>query len=114
MDIAENYPKPIMDCTMNLLSTHDTKRALTFLSGANDNTSKDEKAHFTLEGAEFSRAISLMKCASILQFTLPGSPCIYYGDEIGMQGFEDPFNRGYFKWQDTECDLHLFYKKLAK
>ena len=114
MDIAENYPKPIMDCTMNLLSTHDTKRALTFLSGANDNTSKDEKAHFTLERAEFSRAISLMKCASILQFTLPGSPCIYYGDEIGMQGFEDPFNRGYFKWQDTECDLHLFYKKLAK
>ena len=113
MTIAENYPKPVLDCVMNLLSTHDTPRILTELTGVGAGMSKAEKAHFKLEGDERLRALSLAKAAAILQFTLPGNPCIYYGDEIGMQGFEDPLNRAFFAWGDADCDLHEFYKKLS-
>ncbi len=113
MTVAENYPRPVLDCLMNLLSTHDTRRILTALSNADKNMSKQEKADFVLSGEELENAIALEKLSAILQFTLPGNPCIYYGDEIGMQGFEDPLNRGYFKWNDIKCDLLDFYKKLA-
>lgn len=113
MTIVENYPLPVLHCLMNLLSTHDTKRALTEISGAGDGMSKTEKANFKLTGSELSRAVSLLKAASVLQFTLPGNPCIYYGDEIGMEGFEDPLNREFFKWDEINCDLLDFYKSLA-
>jgi glycosidase len=51
--------------------------------------------------------------SAFLQFALPGNPCIYYGDEIGMQGYEDPLNRAFFKWSDTDCELRCFYKELS-
>lgn len=114
MTICENYPKPVLDCVMNLLSTHDTPRILTEVSQKGHGMSKQEKAAFTLQGDELSYALSLAKAAVILQFTLPGNPCVYYGDEIGMQGFEDPLNRGYFRWENIENELHLFYKQMAQ
>ena len=55
--------------------------------------SKTQKAEFKLGGQELQRVLSLTKASALLQFTLPGNPCIYYGDEIGMEGFEDPLNR---------------------
>ena len=113
MTIAENYPKPVLDCIMNLLSTHDTPRILTELADVNRSMSKSEKANFKLQGDELSNAVSRAKVAAFLQFILPGNPCIYYGDEIGMQGFEDPLNRAYFNWDDADCDLHKFYKELS-
>ncbi len=113
MTIAENYPKPVLDCIMNLLSTHDTPRVLTEFSGRKEGMSKADKASFKLQGDELLNALSLSKAAAILQFTLPGNPCIYYGDEIGMQGFEDPLNRAFFVWSDEGCDLHKFYKEMT-
>ncbi|MBO5930221.1 MAG: glycoside hydrolase family 13 protein [Clostridia bacterium] len=113
MTIAENYPRPVLDCVMNLLSTHDTPRLLTVLSGKGEGMSKADKAGFHLQGDTLLKAMSLAKLAAVLQFTLPGNPCIYYGDEIGMQGFEDPLNRAYFSWQDADCALHAFYQKLS-
>ena len=113
MTICENYPKPVLDCLMNLLSTHDTPRILTELADVNHNMSKADKANFRLQGDELLNAISRAKAAAFLQFTLPGNPCIYYGDEIGMQGFEDPLNRAYFSWDDVKCDMHEFYKELS-
>ena len=49
----------------------------------------------------------------MLQFTLPGNPSIYYGDEIGMEGFEDPLNRCFFQWEEQNVSLREFYKKLS-
>lgn len=114
MTIVENYPKPVLDCLMNLLSTHDTKRILTELSDVDVGIDKADKARFRLTGDVLKKALSLEKAAALLQFTLPGNPCIYYGDEIGMEGFEDPLNRAFFKWDDINYDLQEFYKKLSK
>lgn len=114
MTIVENYPRPVLDCLMNLLSTHDTRRILTELSGIGDSMSKVDKANFRLSGEALDKALALEKAAALLQFTLPGNPCIYYGDEIGMEGFEDPLNRAFFKWNDINADLQEFYKKLSQ
>ena len=114
MTICENYPKPILDSVMNLLSTHDTPRILTILGEADFSLSRDEKADFKLEGDALHLAYERLFCALFLEFMLPGAPCIYYGDEIGMQGFEDPFNRRFFDWSKTGGMLGEFCKSLAK
>ncbi len=113
MTIVENYPRPVLDCLMNLLSTHDTSRIITVLSGKGEGMSKTEKAEFRLCGEELDRALTLAKVSALLQFTLPGNPSIYYGDEIGMEGFEDPLNRCFYQWENQNTSLKDFYKKLA-
>ena len=114
MTIAENYPKPILDCVMNLLSTHDTMRILTAL-GANDpSISKAEKASHRLSEKQLQTAIQREKMAAVLQYTVPGCPCIYYGDEAGLEGFEDPFNRRYFPWSHINHELLHFYRELGR
>ena len=55
-----------------------------------------------------------MKLAATLQFMLPGVPSVYYGDEIAMQGYKDPFNRAYFEWNNTQCELRQYYIALGK
>ncbi len=110
MTICENYPKPVVDCLMNSLSTHDTSRILTKLSDANEGMAKVDKANFNLTGDMWCTALSREYIAVMLQFMLPGSSCIYYGDEIGMQGFNDPFNRGYFKWNEICGEIYDYYK----
>ena len=112
MMIAENYPPEILSCCMNMLSTHDTVRIITLLSAEDFNKTKNEKANYRL--ADRKNAEDVVKNAAFLQFMLPGSPSIYYGDEVGMEGFEDPFNRRFFEWDKVGCDLFLFYKKLCR
>ncbi len=112
MTIVENYPRPVLDCLMNLLSTHDTPRIITTLSQKGEGMNKTEKANFRLSGKDFERALSLAKASALLQFTLPGNPSIYYGDEIGMEGFEDPLNRCFFQWEKQDASLKNFYKEL--
>ncbi|MBR5538591.1 MAG: glycoside hydrolase family 13 protein [Clostridia bacterium] len=113
MTIVENYPRPVLDCLMNLLSTHDTPHIITALSGKGEGMSKVEKANFRLSGEELERALTLAKLSALLQFTLPGNPSIYYGDEIGMEGFEDPLNRAYYEWDKQNTSLKEFYRKLS-
>lgn len=55
-----------------------------------------------------------MKLAATLQFMLPGVPSVYYGDEIAMQGYKDPFNRAYFEWDNIQCGLREYYVALGK
>lgn len=110
--LCENYPKPALDCLMNILGTHDTVRILTFLSGKEYET-RGERAEARLTKDEKKHAKSLLKLASLLQFTLPGVPCIYYGDEAGMEGYEDPFCRRCYPWGEEDTDLLDWYKKLS-
>ena len=55
-----------------------------------------------------------MLLAYAMLYTLPGVPCVYYGDEIGMQGYRDPFNRAYFDWNSTERRLRVPLTNLAR
>ncbi len=114
MTICENYPEEAVHCLMNSLSTHDTERIMTVLSGAPLDMSRETCAKYTLKDDEISRANARIKLAVALQFFLPGSACIYYGDEIGMLGFRDPFNRAYFNWNKQECEIRDFTKAMAK
>jgi len=64
--------------SQNLIGSHDTPR-------------------FRHEAAEDPGALRL---ATVLQMTLPGAPGLYYGDEVGMTGGEEPASRGAFPWHD--------------
>jgi len=111
--LTENYPKPCLDCLMNIIGTHDTMRILTALGGENFATDKDVMADAKLSEGERTRGVFLVKSAVLMQMTLPGIPCIYYGDEAGMEGYGDPFNRRFFPWGDIDGDINSFYKKIC-
>ena len=55
-----------------------------------------------------------LRMAYAIIYTLPGVPCLYYGDEIGMQGYRDPFNRGYYCWDSHEERLRPVLAQLAQ
>lgn len=114
MGIVRNYPKPMLDLMMNLLSTHDTERAITSLAaGEHGDKDREWQNAFSLQQGDYLRGVEMLKLAMALQFTLPGIPCVYYGDEIGMQGMRDPFNRGFMRWDDADKNLLSFTRELA-
>lgn len=115
LTIIEHYPKPAVDMLMNFISTHDTERALTRLAGEEVGWhDKDWQFEHHLSPSEYVYGISLIKCAMVLQFFLPGVPCIYYGDEAGMEGYRDPFNRCCYPWGHENIELIDFTRGLAK
>ncbi len=112
--IIEKYPPQTVNCLMNILGTHDTARILTVLGCSEAPHKKNEKAVYKLDRKESEKGIQLLKIASLLQFTLPGVPCIYYGDEAGVEGFEDPFNRACFPWENENKEILSHYKMLSE
>ncbi len=112
--VIENYPKPVIDVLMNHIGTHDTQRAITALAGESCiYRDRAWQSGRKLEDKKES-GIRLLKQAAVLQFTLPGVPSIYYGDEAGMEGYKDPFNRGFFPWGKENEELTEFYRSLGK
>ena len=113
--ICENYPPEALACLMNHIGTHDTPRAITSLAGE-DSAGKGRPWQSThkLNEEQKRKGVSLLKLASLIQFTLPGVPSIYYGDEIGMEGYSDPFNRRFFDEKRANADLLEWYKALGK
>ena len=110
--IAENYPPDVLNCVMNLLGTHDTQRALTALAGDFDGD-RDYQAALRLSPEERAEGLRRLRRAAFLEFTLPGCPCIYYGDEAGMEGGKDPFNRVCFPWGSEDTALQDYYRSLG-
>ena len=113
--LINHYPKQTMDCLMNILGTHDTSRILTVLGGIhcnNKNEMASDKAYLTPENKQ--KAIKKLKMAVVLQYTLPGVPCVYYGDENASEGHIDPFCRKCFDWEHLNTDLIAFYQKLGE
>jgi alpha-glucosidase len=92
-DARSRIPYANQLCQLNLLGSHDTSRFLTLLG-------EDQ---------------ALMRIALLVQFAYPGVPCIYYGDEIGMVGENDPYNRACFDWNADHWDSELrdFIRNLA-
>lgn len=110
--LMDNYPKETLDCLMNILGTHDTPRILTILGGKTC-ADKEEMAVTSLKPREKAIAKRRLMMAAVLQFTLPGIPCIYYGDENAMEGYQDPFCRRCFDWDNSDEELLAFYRKLG-
>lgn len=88
------YQLQASEVAFNLLDSHDTARLLTLCNG-------DKRK---------------MKLAALFQFTYLGAPCIYYGDEIGMDGEFDPDCRKCMEWDEKKQDRELFsfYQKLIR
>ena len=115
MSLRENYPKPFYDAQLNLLGSHDTVRILSVLSGAphRDALTRPEQAEYKLTDEQLQRGRKRLSIAVILQMACPGVPCIYYGDEAGMTGMADPFNRGAYPWGSEDTELLALYTRLT-
>ncbi len=113
--LLDHYPKKSQRCLMNLIGTHDTPRALTVL-GCPQHLYADKtfKAQFSMSEKERAKAVEKLKVAACLQYIFPGSPSLYYGDEVGMEGYEDPLNRRCYPWGKEDRDLLAFYQTLGK
>lgn len=112
--ICRNYPAPALHTMMNHLGTHDTERILSVLSGINcQDKSRDWQAAVQIPHSNLQRGIKLLKMALCLIYTLPGVPSIYYGDEAGMTGCKDPFNRLYYPWEKENTEILDFQRFLG-
>ena len=110
--LRDNYPKCVLDSLMNILGTHDTVRILTALGGVYV-YDKEAMSRTYLSAERRAEAKELLKAATVLLFTVFGVPCIYYGDEIGMEGYSDPFCRFPFAWDNMDEEILSHYRKLA-
>ncbi len=110
-----HYPKCVSDVQMNLLGTHDTERILNLLAqdGCTGMTNRQLSVH-KMDPEARLRGRELLRLAAVLLYTLPGVPCIYYGDEVGMEGGRDPFNRKPFPWGHEDQGMLDWFRKLGK
>ena len=114
VSVCENYPPQALHCLMNHIGTHDTARILTKLvNDSIEHKPRHVQAEYSLTAEELEKAKVLLKTATVLQYTLPGFPSVYYGDEAGVQGGADPFNRSFFPWGNEDTELIEWYKKLG-
>ncbi len=109
-----NYPKPMYHCLMNLLSSHDTMRIRSVLGTGIDRRDmpREQQAEIVLSEEQHNLARARQRLLAALQFTLPGMPAVYYGEEEGMEGMCDPFCRGTYRKLDSE--LREYYGALAQ
>ena len=113
MTILENYPKPAINTLMNVIGTHDTMRIITRL-GISHRVAGNEQGGYMMSHEDYHRGRDLLKIAAFLQFCLPGIPSVYYGDEVGLQGFADPYCRKAFPYDSMDLDILDFYKSLSR
>lgn len=104
MSLKENYPRPAFYSLLNIISSHDVERIVTLMGGVPTRHEVDREAQsgFKLDGYALSLARKRTKLIMGMVMTLPGVPCIFYGDELGVQGYGDPFCRMPFPWDKTE------------
>ena len=142
--VLDSYPQDTIDTMLNSLDTHDIVRSLTMLGGKNMRRGYDRiweidkypslwhydthaGIRFDTEGfrrfefendklniSNYDYAKKLLKLSSIILYFLPGCPCMYYGTEVGLHGYKDPFNRKCFPWDNMDLDLLNFYRELFK
>lgn len=106
------YPKPMYLALMNLLGTHDVERLHTALSVSCELRTMQREAQLAaIADADHSNSTALQKLCTVIQYALPGVPCLYYGDEECLDGGGDPFNRAPFEPSGT--GLHNFYAQLG-
>jgi glycosidase len=93
--IQEDYPAEALFAAMNLLDSHDTERLLwTLTPGA------ETRAERELDPANVAEGTRRVQLASLLQYSMPGAPTVFYGDEVGLTGDDDPDDRRTYPWAD--------------
>ncbi len=119
-EIYASYPRCVSDKLMNLLGTHDTERILTVLGREDDNVgaSNSTIAYMRLSQNERNEGIKRLKLAAALQYTAYGIPSVFYGDEVGLEGYGDPFCRMPMPWNDIDGtyreDILAYYQMLGR
>lgn len=109
-----HYPRHVSEVMMNLLGTHDTERILTVLGGRDlSGLSYEEIRDVRLSENERALAVARLRVAYAILYFMPGIPCIYYGDEVGMEGGRDPFNRRTYPWGQEDGDILEHFRHLA-
>ncbi len=113
--VREDYPDAAYYSLMNLLDSHDTERLLWTLTPGAETTAAREA-----DAANLAAGKARQRIASLIQFTMPGAPTVFYGDEVGLTGDDDPDDRRTYPWQsnvrrrDTrDMRLHAHYSALA-
>lgn len=116
LTVLEHYPAPVIRGLMNTLSTHDTPRAISLLAGVNPEGHDRvwQANHHFLSLEEYAAGKRRLCLASAIQYTLPGIPCLYYGDEAGLSGLKDPFNRTTYPWGLEDTGLLAHYRRLGQ
>src|SRR5215208_6165725 len=106
--IQEDYAPQAFGAMMNLVDSHDTERALwTLTPGAETRADREQNASNVADGKR------RLRLAAAIQFTLPGMPTVYYGDEVGVTGDDDPDDRRTYPWGETDDSLLSWYSSLA-
>ena len=119
-ELYGSYPRCVLDSLMNLLGTHDTERILTVLGSeeADLDRPNDCLAHATLSPEKRALAAERLKIAATIQYTVFGIPSVFYGDEVGMEGYHDPFCRRPFPWHEQDEPLRKeltdYYRALGE
>ena len=114
-EVMFNAPKRIRDLQMNLLGTHDTERIITILAGESAENKTNAQLSLTyLNETAKRKGIGLVKMAYTILATLPGLPTVFYGDEVGLEGYKDPFNRRPYPWKSGNSGLREYYKKIGE
>lgn len=104
--MGENYPKPFLYATMNLLGSHDRARILNVLGECTgEELPRSQRRGLTLSPAQLALARDRLLVLLRLLLSLPGIPCVFYGDEAGVQGAADPFCRGTYPWGREDREL---------
>ena len=100
---------------MNCLSTHDVPRCITALAAPDmEGRGRDwQREHNTFTADQYYFGRHMAKLAALIQYTLPGCPSLYYGDEAGLVGYADPFNRGTYPWGHEDQDLLAFFQEIG-
>jgi len=114
--IRENYPPFAFYSAMNALGTHDTLRILTLLGLESEakHETRGWRAQYRLSPYQRRHGKERLMAAALLLFAFPGAPTVYYGDEIGIEGFEDPFNRRTYPWGEEDLELLWWFTQLGR
>ena len=114
-EVLANMPPRMAAAAMNVLGTHDTVRVLTALVGADPcDYTMDELAAMSLSPQEYKRGREVLILAYLALCTLPGVPTVFYGDEVGMQGYADPLNRRPYPWHKRDRVLLSAYRRIGR
>ncbi|MEG1742938.1 MAG: glycoside hydrolase family 13 protein [Clostridia bacterium] len=111
--ITASYPQKTLPLLMNMLGTHDTERIITVLGGDSSNGKSNKYLSLHKMTAEQRKnATALLFAAYALISALPGKVSVYYGDEVGLEGYHDPFNRMPFPWGNEDFEILNYIKKV--